>query len=171
MAEEKYLAVGGAIIGAARENGFLDPEREFLTIEELAEVEKAFFLMLICEIDRHLETEKRSHLDIDELSSLFSYVFVRGAEAANCYFSGQKFEADKMGMFDGKIPFYADDRIIPRLKRSTLPERCGAAFLDLDKSGLDPRLALLEALKWTWRLSVHSVCEFLEKRSSVTQKK
>ncbi len=164
MSELNYLKVGGAILNAARENGFLEENGEFLTVEELAGVEKDFFLMLIREIDRRMKEKNEQHLTIDELSSLFAYVFTRGAEAANCYFSGQKFEMDKMGMFDGKIPFYADDRIISRLKKSALPETCGAAFLDMDKTGLDPRLALLEALKWTWRISVHQVCEFLEKR-------
>ncbi len=161
------LQVAAAVVERAKESGFLNEGESLNVIAELSGTEKDFFIGLIRDLDRHLAAKEQPELSHGELSSIFSFVYARGCEAASCYLAGQQWEPDKMGMFDGKIPFYADERFTGELKKCELPAVCGGAFADFDcaGAGVDAKLALLEALKWTWRLSVHFMCALREDAS------
>ena len=154
---ENALLIGKVMISSAVGGGYFDGINLDL-IEELAEEEKKFFIEMFRRLDRHRFETKRDNLTTDEISSMFSFVFARSVEAVADYTNGNKHEFDFMGMFDGKIPFYSDDKLISFVKKSLFPKCMAEGFLDfMSESGteLDPILALFEALKWTWRISQH----------------
>ena len=109
--DEKSLKVGKAMLACAIDKGYFDGG-EFMVIEELAEVEKNLFLEMFRRLEKHREYEKRNELTVDEISAMFSFVFARSVEAVVNYYNGNPQELDYMGLFDGKIPFYCDDKLI-----------------------------------------------------------
>ena len=90
---EDALLIGRALIQKARQEEFID-DTEFLLIEELADVEKKFFIDLMIKTDEYLQRNGRTELTLDELSSLFTFVFAKSAEAVTNYLNKaeQKFE-------------------------------------------------------------------------------
>lgn len=154
---ENAMLVGKAMINCAVENGYFDGVNLDL-IEELAEVEKNFFIEMFRRLEKYRTDNKRNELNTNEISSLFSFVFARSVEAVANYNNDSKQDFDFMGMFDGKIPFYSDDKLISFAKKSLFPKFMAEGFLNfMEKNGSDinPVLALFEALKWTWRFSQH----------------
>ena len=73
----------------------------------------------------------------------------------------RKFEIEMLGLFDGKTPFYADERLAGYFKELDFPTECARGFWEYwhegggSGSGADPVLLLAEALKWCFRLSCH----------------
>ena len=154
---ENDMLVGKAMINCAVENGYFDGVNLDL-IEELAEVEKNFFIEMFRRLEKYRTDNKRNELNTNEISSLFSFVFARSVEAVANYNNDSKQDFDFMGMFDGKIPFYSDDKLISFAKKSLFPKFMAEGFLNfMEENGSDinPVLALFEALKWTWRFSQH----------------
>ena len=154
---ENAMLVGKAMINCAVENGYFDGVNLDL-IEELAEVEKNFFIEMFRRLEKYRTDNKRNELNTNEISSLFSFVFARSVEAVANYNNDSKQDFDFMGMFDGKIPFYSDDKLISFAKKSLFPKFMAEGFLNfMEENGSDinPLLALFEALKWTWRFSQH----------------
>lgn len=151
------MMIGKAMINCAVENGYFDGVNLDL-IEELAEVEKNFFIEMFRHLEKYRAENKRDELNTNEISSIFSFVFARSVEAVANYSNDNKQEFDFMGMFDGKIPFYSDDKLISFAKKSLFPKFMAEGFLNFtDENTIegDPVLALFEALKWTWRFSQH----------------
>lgn len=154
---ENAMLVGKAMINCAVENGYFDGVNLDL-IEELAEVEKNFFIEMFRRLEKYRTDNKRNELNTNEISSLFSFVFARSVEAVANYNNDSKQDFDFMGMFDGKIPFYSDDKLISFAKKSLFPKFMAEGFLNFmeeNDSDINPVLALFEALKWTWRFSQH----------------
>ena len=154
---ENAMLVGKAMINCAVENGYFNGVNLDL-IEELAEVEKNFFIEMFRRLEKYRTDNKRNELNTNEISSLFSFVFARSVEAVANYNNDSKQDFDFMGMFDGKIPFYSDDKLISFAKKSLFPKFMAEGFLNfMEENGSDinPVLALFEALKWTWRFSQH----------------
>jgi 4-alpha-glucanotransferase len=70
--------------------------------------------------------------------------------------------------FDGKAPLYADEQITGYFKKLSFPGDCAQNFWDWIHSnivpeGTDPLLALMESLKWCFRLSCHIAVSYLQK--------
>ena len=154
---EKAIMIGKAMIAAAVENGYFDGVNLEL-IEELADVEKDVFIGMFRKLETYRMDCKRDELTTDEISSMFSFVFARSIEAVVNYYNNNAQEFDYMGLFDGKIPFYSDDKLTAFTKRSLFPKCMAEGFLNfMTENGkdIDPVLALFEALKWTWRFSQH----------------
>jgi len=166
--EKKYIEIAGAIIEAARVEGYLNGPVS--VIPELAEPEKAFFILMLEEVRKHLTENKTSDLSADEIVSMFTYVFARAGEAVSCWTAGEKVEFEKHGMFDGKIPMYSDEKLMQYFKQTTFPSDLANAFARWNEKNsdfcqdneIDPILPLFEALKWTWRLTVNFTIEYLE---------
>ena len=155
--DEKSLKVGKAMLACAIDKGYFDGG-EFMVIEELAEVEKNLFLEMFRRLEKHREYEKRNELTVDEISAMFSFVFARSVEAVVNYYNGNPQELDYMGLFDGKIPFYCDDKLTSFVKRSLFPRDMAEGFFDFvaeNGENDEPALTLFEALKWTWRIGQH----------------
>ena len=155
--DEKAMMIGKAMILCAVENGYFDGVNLDL-IEELADVERDLFIGMLRRLEKYRFDSKRDELTVDEISSMFSFVFARSVEAVVNFYNGNKQELDYMGMFDGKILFYSDDKLTGFVKKSLFPKQMAEGFLNFmteNNEEIDPVLALFEALKWTWRLSQH----------------
>lgn len=155
--DDNALRVAKAMIASAAAGGYFDGKNLDL-VEELADPEKEFFVEMFRRLDKYRAETGRDELIADEISSMFSFVFARSVEAVVNFCNDNKQEFDYMGMFDGKIPFYADDNLTSYVKKSLFPRDMAAAFLDFmsdEGTDLDPLLSLFEALKWTWRISQH----------------
>ena len=153
------------IVDCARENGYLDGPLS--CIPALAEEEKKLFIRMFGELRKHLETVNRAELTPEEISSLFTFLLAKAAELTIFHVSGKQEEVSLLGMFDGKIPVYADDRLLGFCRSCTWPGEAAEAFLshppvlEEDEDG-NPLLVLFEALKWSFRISCHLVIGFLE---------
>ena len=72
------------------------------------------------------------------------------------------------GMFDGRVPIYADENITAEFKSSQFPGMCAANYLKFTQDEADalaetqPLLLLFEALKWCFRLSCHYAVTIVE---------
>ncbi len=155
-----------SVVNAAKEGGWIDGP---LAVDPvLAESEKALFLKMF---DR-LATRRRQGeaLSADEVSSLFTFVFARAAEAVTNLVNRQPDDFDMMGMFDGKVPIYADDKLTGYFKTLSFPTDCARAYWEWfhreaeggAMCGVDPALPLFEALKWCFRISSHLAVRKLE---------
>jgi hypothetical protein len=157
------------IVDCARENGYLDGPLS--CIPTLAEEEKKLFIRMFGELRTHLAGSGRAELTPDEISSLFTFLLAKAAELTVFYVSGKEEEISLLGMFDGKIPLYADDRLLGFCRSCTWPKEAAEAFLNNppaadDEEAGDPLLVLFEALKWSFRISCHLVIGFLEDNHS-----
>ena len=161
---EAAQAVAQTMVDCARENGYMDGP--LASIPELAEEERKLFIRMFGELRTHLKRAGRGELLQEEISSLFTFVFAKAAEAVELYLAGKREDVSMLGMFDGKIPLYADDRVLVFCRKCTWPKEAAEAFLDRAPEdaaeGGDPLLELFEALKWAFRISEHLLVEFLE---------
>lgn len=162
---DNALKIGKIMISCAVEHGYFDGVNLDM-IEELAEIEKNMFIELFRRLDKYQHETGRNELTTDEISSMFSFVFARSVEAVVNYCNGNAQEIDYMGIFDGKIPFYSDDRLIGFVKKSLFPRDMAEGFLNFMNEekdcNLEPVLSLFEALKWTWRFSQHLALQQIE---------
>jgi len=146
-----------AVIGAARSNGLL--EGPVIVAQELAEAEKQLCLQIFSQLEERRKL-KKEELTPDEISSMFTFVFAKAAEAVTSFGNHQEPKFEMYGLFDGKIPICADDRLSDYFKSHLeFPTDAAKNFWDAYVGGKfgtsDPRLALVESLKWTFRLSCH----------------
>ena len=161
---EDALLIGRALIQKARQEEFID-DTEFLLIEELADVEKKFFIDLMIKTDEYLQRNGRTELTLDELSSLFTFVFAKSAEAVTNYLNKAEQKFEFWGIFDGKVPVYTDETLTGELKKSQIPKVMAQTFIDFTEENPrfkeNAKLTLFEALKWNWRLGQHFSVSFL----------
>ncbi|NMD86250.1 hypothetical protein HF882_06590 [Victivallis vadensis] len=164
------------VVDTARSAGLL--ERPLAVDPGLAEAEKELFFKMFEQVaDRR--RRNLHELSSDEVSSLFTFVFARAAEAATNLANRQPNRFETLGMFDGKVPLNADERLVGYFKKLTFPTDCARAYWEwyqrdaeslplrgtdpiLPLRGTDPILPLFEALKWTFRISCHIAVEKLE---------
>ena len=159
------LAAARCIIETARQQGLLD--YPVAVSNELAEAEKTLIVKMFQQMDEHIK-RNGEELTPDEISSLFTFVFAKAAEAVTNMFNHKEQQFDLAGMFDGRIPIYADDSITAEFKNSKFPFLCAQNYLDFTGAqaghlaGTDPLLLLFEALKWCFRLSCHYAVTVVE---------
>lgn len=161
---EQSILIAKQLIKTAKEYEFID-DTGLALIEVLAEVEREFFIELLKKTDEYLARTKRNELELEEVSSLFTFVFAKSAEAVTNYINKSEQKFDFLGSFDGKIPVYVDETLMGELKKSLIPSVMASSFLDFQKDNaelnIDPKLALFESLKWTWRIGQHFSVTFL----------
>jgi len=157
-----------AMIHTAREKKYLGNEK-FTVLEALADPEKDMIIAMLRQIRIHLAAEKRTELSGEEMISLFTFILAKAAEAVSNASGGKPYEMELIGMLDGKIPFYTDPKLEKFCHSTTLPEDFATAFRAfydhygeaLRRDGVEPVIVLAEALKWTWRVTVHVCCKLL----------
>ncbi|MCQ2378622.1 MAG: hypothetical protein MJ016_05355 [Victivallaceae bacterium] len=152
------------VVEAARANGLLDAP--VAVDPEFAEAEKALMLKVLAELG------KKENLSADETSSLFSFVFAKSAEAVTNFANHRGNDFEMLGLFDGKIPICAEEKLTERFKTSLFPRDAAQNFWDLLRSDAAPRpeerlLSLGEALKWCFRLGCHFAVKVLEENRCV----
>ena len=151
------------VITAAQELGLIDGA--IAVDERLAEAEKELMLKIMTEVKNR---KSNGEVDPDELSSMFTFVYARAAEAVTNLANNQKNEFDMMGLFDGKVPICAEEILTGYFKKLDFPTVCARHFWNYYEEGLDgsdPGLALFEALKWCFRLSCHLAVRCLEEHN------
>ena len=154
------------IVGTARRGGFITGP--VFTAPELAESEKALMIKILSAVADKRKREGDALSD-DTVSSMFTFVFARAAEAVTNYANRRPDDFSMMGLFDGKAPLYADEQLTGYFKSLSFPGECAQNFWDwihsdIVPAGTDPLLALMESLKWCFRLSCHIAVTFLHGR-------
>ena len=140
------------------------------TSPRLAEAEKELIIKMLAEI-RNRFGENSGELHPDEVSSMFTFVFGKAAEAVTNMYNNQPDKFELNGMLTGQIPVYAEDEITEKFKNSGFPAACAENYLNWSESNsaliasTDPVLLLFEALKWCFRLSCNYAIEIVEKKS------
>ena len=158
-------AVARCIIETARSMHML--EHPIAVSNELAEAEKTLIIKMFQKMDEFLKTHP-DELSADEITNLFTFVFAKAAEAVTNMFNHKEQSFEMTGMFDGRIPLYADEAVTADFKTSQFPAMCAANYLKFTQdeadslAGNDPLLLLFEALKWCFRLSCHHAVTIVE---------
>jgi hypothetical protein len=164
-------AAARCIVNTANSIGLLDAP--IAVSNELAEAEKMLIVKMFQKMDEHMKTHGEE-LSPDEISSLFTFVFAKAAEAVTNMFNHKEQQFDMAGMFDGRIPLYADDAVTAEFKSSQFPALCAKNYLDFTEdeadslAGCDPLLLLFEALKWCFRLSCHFAVTVVENHNAIS---
>ena len=130
----------------------------------LAEAEKELIIKMLAEF-RNRFGENKGELHPDEISSIFTFVFGKAAEAVTNMYNDQPDKFELTGMLTGQIPVYAEDKITEKFKSSTFPSDCAEKYLNWSEQHLnaaDPVLLLFEALKWCFRLSCNYAVSIVE---------
>lgn len=163
-------AVAKCIIGTARSLNML--EQPIAVSNELAEAEKTLVVKMFQKMDEYLKNHAEE-LSPDEITNLFTFVFAKAAESVTNMFNHKEQTFDMLGMFDGRVPIYADDAITAEFKSSQFPALCAANYLEFTEeqadslAGYDPLLLLFEALKWCFRLSCHLAVTVVENHRAI----
>ena len=160
-------AVALAMVEAARKSGCI--KGALVASPVLAEAEKELSLKMLARLNERRKNGSDTLSD-DEIASLFTFVYAKAAEAVTNLVNGQPDNFELLGMLDGKIPLYADERLTGYFKKLNLATECAQAYVDwhaANASGeqlqaYDPMLPLFEALKWCFRLSCTVAVEKLE---------
>ncbi len=168
MESNVYRSLARTMIEEARAAGYLNGPLS--VIRELVDSEEKLFRLLFESMARQLEQEHRTEFSEAEVLSLFTYVYAKAAEAVASHCTHTPVTFDASGMFDGKVPLYAGDGLVGHFKSLNFPGDMTDAFqrwhaaaeANGETAGADPLLLLFEALKWTWRISIHLAVEFLE---------
>ena len=135
----------------------------------LAETENILFVQMLAAINEHRKIHGNT-LQADEISSLFTFVFAKAAEAVTNMYNNQEDKFELTGMLDGRIPIYADDSITAEFKSSPFPFTCAENYLQWVENDaqyltdVDPVLLLFEALKWCFRISCHLAVTVVENK-------
>lgn len=160
-------AVALAMVNAVQKGGYR--KGAMVASPVLAGAEKELFVKILS----HLDARRRQGADaltVHEISSLFTFVYAKAAEAVTNLVNSQPNAFELLGMLDGKVPICADDRLTGYFKKIHLATDCAQAYLDwhAENAGndalqsYDPMLPLCEALKWCFRLSCTVAIEKLE---------
>lgn len=150
----EYLEIARAMTDAARVAGFFDNTLE--VIPEICETEKRFFIALIFELKR-LEKDELSQ---DEIYAIFNFISAASGSAVSSWHANIKVEFNFDDILNAEAGISADEAVIMELRRSEVAQIMADAFLgigekDITEITADPMLALLEALKWNWRITAH----------------
>ena len=132
----------------------------------LAESEKKLMLKVMATVRE--QKSGAQELTADEVSSMFTFVYAKAAEAVTNMANNQDDNFEMLGLFDGKIPIYAEDILTGYFKKLDFPTVCARKFWAYYEEGLDqsdPALALFESLKWCFRLSCHLAVRCLEEHN------
>ena len=165
--EAAQLFAQSAIL-AAKDAGWLDDG--IMVDPAFAESEKSLMIAIMQELGR-LGLQKQSGLDLssEEISSMFTFVFGKAAEAVTNMYNNQPDKFELTGMLGGQIPVYAEDAITEKFKTSAFPAACAENYLNWNDANStltaasDPVLLLFEALKWCFRLSCGYAVSIVEK--------
>ena len=158
-------AAARCIIETARSQGLL--EQPVVVSNELADAEKTLIIKMFQKMDEYLKHHPEE-LSADQVSNLFTFVFAKAAEAVTNMFNHKEQSFEMNGMFDDRVPIYADDSITSEFKSSRFPALCAENYLEFTGeeadtlAGCDPVLLLFEALKWCFRLSCHFAVTVVE---------
>lgn len=164
-------AAARCIIETARSLNLLDSP--VAVSNELAEAEKMLIIKMFQKMDEYTKTHGEELL-ADVVSSLFTFVFAKAAESVTNMLNHKEQHFDMTGMFDGRIPLYADDSVTAEFKSSQFPFLCAQNYLEFTENcadelaGADPLLLLFEALKWCFRLSCHYAITTIENHHKIS---
>lgn len=150
----KYLEIARVMTDAAREAVFLQDALE--VIPEICEIEKRFFMALILELKR-LEKDE---LTQDEIHRIFNFVSAASGSAVCGWHANTEAEFNFDDIFNDEAAINASEAVVIELRSSEVARIMADAFLGIAQNDIleitpDPMLALLEALKWNWRISAH----------------
>ena len=166
---EKFIEVAYALVNAAKEKGYL--AGPVTVIEDLAEPEKALFVRIAASIIQYAENKPSGELSQDDILSLFIFVYAKAGEMVFKWRHGDKNYANVSldGIFTGQVAISADEKMLEYFSELKFAEDMAIAFSVWNENNPDyceensvhPLLPLLEALKWTWRITVDIAAKHL----------
>ncbi len=166
---EKFIDVAYALVNAAREKGYL--AGQVTVIEDLAEPEKGLFVRIAAAVIQYAENKPSGELSQDDILSLFIFVYAKSGEMVFKWRHGDRNFANVSldGIFVGNVAMSANEKMLEYFSKLKLAEDMASAFSAWNKdnpgyceeNSVHPLLPLLEALKWTWRITVDIAAKYL----------
>ncbi len=159
---EKFIDVASALVNAARAKSYL--AGPVTVIEDLAEPEKALFVRIAAAVMQYAGNKPSGELSQDDILALFIFVYAKAGEMVFKWRHGDKGFADVSieGIFVGQVAMSANENMLEYFSKLKFAEDMAIAFSSWNEDNPDycaansvhPLLPLLEALKWTWRITV-----------------
>ena len=170
--DNKYLGIAEAIVSAAQEHDFLRDSLGF--VPEIFESEKILITAISGKMREYTEMKGNEILSEDDLLSMFSFVYAKGAEVVSKWRCNQEFDFDVKGLFSGSHELYADGDLLRVMKSIPVAETLFTAFSEwyndnptfCGENNVHPIMPILEALRWTYRVSVNMAIEFFERQNN-----
>ncbi|OGV37911.1 MAG: hypothetical protein A2020_10065 [Lentisphaerae bacterium GWF2_45_14] len=167
MSENELCGPSKAIVGKARKKGFV--KGKLTVVPELLEGETLLFTFVAKAIRERVDSKDHEELDMQEICNLFTFIYAKGGEAAFNWHSGNDFTISPRGIFDQAVPFSASPDMIEYYNAKKLPEEMFEAFHHwvinepsfCIENAVHPLIPLLDALKWTYRISLGMGLEYL----------
>ncbi len=161
------LEIAQSIVNIAKEKRYITGPLSMAP--ELAESEKPLLSMILTETRKHVESKPEQHLEFDEINSMFLYVYAKAIETVYNWHEGSDYLPTEDGLFGGKVPFLASEAMQKHFQKLPLAEDLFGAFQNwtdensdyCEVHGTHPILPIIEALKWTYRISMSLSLQFL----------
>ncbi len=170
--QNKYLGIAEVIISAAQEHEFIRDSMGF--IPEIFESEKDLITAISGKMREYIELKNSEELSEDDLLSMFSFVYAKGAEVVSKWRCNQEFDFNVQGLFSGNHELYADGDLLRAMKSIPVAEKLFSAFSEwyndhptfCGEHDIHPIMPILEALRWTYRVAVNMATEFFERQNN-----
>ncbi len=174
--QNKYLGIAEVIISAAQEHEFLRDSMGF--IPEIFESEKDLISAISEKMREYTELKNSEELSEDDLLSMFSFVYAKGAEVVSKWRCKQQFDFKVEGLFSGSHELYADGDLLRVMKSIPVAETLFSAFSEWHndhptfcaENDIHPIMPILEALRWSYRVAVNMASEFFERQYKANKK-
>jgi hypothetical protein len=167
MTEEIVATSAKALIEKANQKEYISGPMP--VIPELVENEKLLFSAIAKLMREYTEKKERCELDDQEIYSLFLFIYAKAGETVWHWHKGDKFSIKLHGIFSNQVPFDADKSMLEHYNSMPVPLDMFEAFQEwrrtnpdyFEKTSVHPALPLLDALKWTYRISIGLGIDFL----------
>lgn len=161
------LDIAKNIINIAKENRYITGP---LTIsEELADSEKPLLSMIATETRKHVENKIENSLDYEEIASMFLFVYAKAIETVYHWHKGSSYVPLETGLFGGEVPLTVSTAMQQHFQKLTVPTDLFTGFQLWNEANPDycsihdthPIVPIVEALKWTYRISISLAMEYM----------
>lgn len=162
-----YREIARCIIDAAEANGYLSGG--FAVNELLAQYEHDLFISIAAKTRELIDSRDERQLYLPEMHSMFLFVYAEAAAVLSAMHGGRQVSgSDFSSLFSGRIALEVEENLLELVKETPLADQLYEAFMDwvednpdfCERNKIDPLLPLLEALKWTFRVSCTFVAAY-----------
>lgn len=167
--DENVPEIAAYIVEIARERNYITDS--LAVAPELIDHERSFFSALAAKIRHHVDHKGSQQLTEQEIYELFTLVYAKSCELAYHWRVNKKLlEPNVEDAFKDRIACHLEASMLDYFNSLTVPADFCAAFNAwtmrnpdyCQENNVHPILPLLEALKWTYRISLSLAFDYLD---------
>lgn len=161
------LEIAQSIVAIAKEKRYITGPLSMS--EELAESEKPLLSMILTETRKHVENKPEQELESEEIAGMFLFVYAKAIETAYHWHIEKEYVPLEIGVFGGGVTL----NVSPAMQKHFDKLLVATDFYDAFQNWCDanpdyclvhgshPVLPIVEALKWTYRITMSMAVNYL----------